>query len=213
MTADPPRRGPALPRADAGKSAWVRKLADLEAVIVAEPGEDVRVLLRELHAVKLRTRHIWPAPAILPQATDILVCGYLDDLPQRFGWLPGSPPVALVLLVPEGAVDIDLVIDATPDSLLSPPYTPNAVRTAMAHAISQFRYGQRLRGKIERLEENIQSIRVVERAKSILMEKRKIGEAEAYGVIRQLAMSKRVPATTIAMTIVDSSELLDLNFT
>src|SRR5436189_255263 len=67
---------------------------------------------------------------------------------------------------------------------------------------------QRLRGRIERLDENLRSMRTVERAKAILMETRRMPENEAYAFIRRQAMDRRVSASSVAGAIVDSFELL-----
>ncbi|WP_448953269.1 ANTAR domain-containing response regulator [Labrys neptuniae] len=194
---------------DATGDGWLRKLADLEVVVVAEPSEDLKFLSRELHALKMRVRQIWPAPNLMPQAADLLICDYSADLAQRFAWLPGTPPAALLILLPRGGeIAIDPLVAAVPDAVLALPATPSAIRANLMLAINQFRFGQRMRAKVERLEDNIRSLRLVERAKAIMMAKKHIGDADAYQAIRQLAMTKRVPVATIAAAIVDSTELL-----
>lgn len=191
------------------RDGWLKKLAELDAVVVAQPSDELKAVLAELQAMRINVRHVWPAPNVMPQATDLLICGYMTDLAQRFAWLPGSPAAALMVLLPRDAeIDIDALVAAVPDSVLPLPAGPAAIRANVTLAFNQFRYGQRIRAKIDRLEENIRSLRVVERAKAILMARRKISDAEAYEAIRQLAMTKRVPAATIAAAIVDTTELL-----
>jgi AmiR/NasT family two-component response regulator len=85
------------------------------------------------------------------------------------------------------------------------------VVSSLILARSQFRYEQRLRSKIERLDENLRSMRTVERAKAILMETRRMPENEAYAFIRRQAMDRRVSASAVAGAIVDSFELLGYN--
>ena len=46
--------------------------------------------------------------------------------------------------------------------------------------------------RIDKLDETLRSFRSVERAKSILMEKRNLDEEEAYHFMRRQAMSQRV---------------------
>ena len=71
-----------------------------------------------------------------------------------------------------------------------------------------FLYGQRLRDRVEKLDETLRSIRSVERAKTILMRTRRLEEEEAYHFMRRQAMSKRVPIAAIATAIIDSDEVL-----
>lgn len=185
------------------------RLAALEIVAVASPSEGLTAVLRELDRLGARVRHVWPAPPVLPLAVDLLVCDYAADLAQRLAWLPGAPGAGLMIVLPSGCEpDIDALMVAAPDSILALPAPVAAIRANVMLALNQFRYGQRIRSKIERLEENIRSLRVIERAKAILMSKRKIGDEEAYQAIRELAMSKRVSVAMIATVIVDSSELL-----
>lgn len=51
-------------------------------------------------------------------------------------------------------------------------------------------------------------MRSVERAKTILMNVRKMAEEEAYGYLRSQAMERRVSVGAIAAAIVDANELI-----
>src|SRR2546426_908609 len=83
----------------------------------------------------------------------------------------------------------------SPNAVLPPPFTTNAVLSSLVLARSQFGYERRLRSKIEKLDENLRSMRTVERAKAILMATRQMPETEAYGFIRRQAMDRRVSAS------------------
>lgn len=194
---------------EAATGGWLTKLSSLDAVVVARPDDDLKNLLKELHALKIHTRHIWPMPGIMPQATDLLICDYTPDLTRCFTWFPGTPPMALMVLVRQNeSVDIDKLASMVPDAVLALPTAPVAARANVMMAVNQFRFGQRLRAKVERLEENIRSFRLIERAKTIIMAQKQIDDASAYQAIRQRAMDKRVSVAVIAAAIIDSSELL-----
>ena len=67
---------------------------------------------------------------------------------------PGDARAALVVILPrEEPVQADALAHATPDAVLPRPFTANAVLSSLVLARSQFRYEQRLRSKIERLDE------------------------------------------------------------
>jgi AmiR/NasT family two-component response regulator len=159
--------------------------------------------------VRIRVRTVWPLPEHLPGDADIVYCEYVPDLARRLPWIPGDAGSALVVILPTNdPINPDALANATPDAVLSRPFSANAIVSSLIVARSQFRYEQRLRSKIERLDENLRSMRTVERAKAILMETRRMPENDAYGFIRRQAMDRRVSASTVAAAIVDSFELL-----
>ena len=78
----------------------------------------------------------------------------------------------------------------------------------VALARSQFDYTKRLRDRIERLDENLRTIRNVERAKAILISARGMNDDDAYKFLRRQAMDRRTTVNAIAAAIIDSFELL-----
>jgi AmiR/NasT family two-component response regulator len=98
--------------------------------------------------------------------------------------------------------------NCAPDAVLHRPLTTHAVLSSLILARAHFTYNQRLRSRIEKLDETLRSIRSVERAKSILMAKRQMREDEAYQFMRRQAMTRRVPISAVAAAIVDSEEVL-----
>jgi AmiR/NasT family two-component response regulator len=185
---------------------------DLAVIVIAPPDDQRTFLVRELQRLHTRASQTWPMPESIPGDADVVYCEYAPDLARRLPWIPGDPRSALVVIVPNGEpIQADALANATPDAVLSRPLSSNAIISSLILARSQFRYEQRLRRKIERLDENLRSMRTVERAKAILMTTRQMPEDEAYGFIRRQAMDRRVPASAVAAAIVDSFELLGYN--
>jgi AmiR/NasT family two-component response regulator len=202
-------RKPELVRSQNGRKSVVQELADLAVVVVAPDDEQTAFLIREMQRLRIRARTVWPMSESLPGDADIVFCEYTPDLARRLPWIPGDARAALVVILPlNDPINPDALANATPDAVLSRPFSSNAVLSSLIVARSQFRYEQRLRSKIERLDENLRSMRTVERAKAILMETRRMPENEAYSFIRRQAMDRRVSASAVAAAIVDSFELL-----
>jgi AmiR/NasT family two-component response regulator len=202
-------RKPELVRSQSGRKSVVQELADLAVVIVAADDEQTAFLIREMQRLRIRARAVWPMPESLPADADIIFCEYTPDLARRLPWIPGDARAALVVILPlNDPINADALANATPDAVLSRPFSFNAILSSLIVARSQFRYEQRLRAKIERLDENLRAMRTVERAKAILMETRHMPENEAYSFIRRQAMDRRVSASAVAAAIVDSFELL-----
>ena len=85
--------------------------------------------------------------------------------------------------------------------MLHRPFTTGTVLTSLAIARAQFLYEQRLRRRIDKLDETLRAFRSVERAKNILMEKRNLDEEEAYHFMRRQAMSHRISVGAVAAAI------------
>lgn len=193
----------------AGRKTMVQELADLSVIVVAPVDDQTSMLLRELQRFRMRARQVWPMPETVPGDADVVYCEYCPDLARRLPWIPGDARSALVVIVPATeSIQPEALSHATPNAVLSRPFTTNAVLSSLVLARSQFGYERRLRSKIEKLDENLRSMRTVERAKAILMATRQMPETEAYGFIRRQAMDRRVSASAVAAAIVDSFELL-----
>ncbi len=184
------------------------ELARLDLVAAVPRDEDGEALLRELQRTRARVRHFWPLPDRLPEDTDVLFCGLERSLPARIPWVPGESTAALVVVMPQGMPDLDLLKACAADAVLHRPFTTAAVQTALFQAHGNFTYGARLRGRIDKLDETLRGIRSVERAKAILMDRDKLREEEAYHFLRRQAMDRHVPISAIASAIIDAHELL-----
>jgi len=69
-----------------------------------------------------------------------------------------------------------------------------AIEIALAHTEQV----EDLKEKIEDLKETIENRKVIEKAKGMLMEKQRIGEADAYRAMQKLAMDKRKSLRQVA---------------
>lgn len=202
-------RRPSGSRETVGRKTLVQELAELTAVILAPVDDQTTLLLRELQRYRMRVQQVWPMPTTVPGDADVVFCEYCPDLARRLPWIPGDARSALVAILPATeSIQAEALCHATPNAVLPRPFTPNGVLSSLVLARSQFAYERRLRSKIEKLDENLRSMRTVERAKAILMATRQMPETEAYGFIRRQAMDRRVSASAVAAAIVDSFELL-----
>jgi AmiR/NasT family two-component response regulator len=103
---------------------------------------------------------------------------------------------------------LQLLNIATPHAILVRPIDALGVPAQILLAQNNARFQARQQSKIGKLEETLRSYRKVEQAKAILMSRRKIGEPEAYGYLREQAMRRRVSIGALATAIVDASEML-----
>ncbi len=185
------------------------KLEGMTAAVVTSRDEAGDFLIRELQRLRLITHNILPSAEPLPANADIVYCDYAPNLSRRVPWLTGGGQAALVVILPqtEGIV-ADALAAMAPHAVLARPFTPNAILASLVVARSLSRYEQRLRNKVERLEENLRSMRTVERAKTLLMSARGLSDEEAYKHIRSQAMARRMAVSELAAAIVSSFEIL-----
>ena len=153
-------RKPSPSRDVGGRKTMVQELADLSAVVVAPVDDQIGMLMRELQRFRMRVRQVWPMPESVPADADVVYCEYSSDLARRLPWIPGDARSALVVILPATeAVQADALCHATPNAVLPRPFTPNAVLSSLVLARSQFGYERRLRSKIEKLDDNLRSMR------------------------------------------------------
>jgi AmiR/NasT family two-component response regulator len=185
-----------------------QEISSLEIVVAVPPDEEGDMLARELSRTRSSVRRVWPFPPRFAEGPDVLFCELAPDLPQCLP-LPGQPFAALVVVTrATQPPQLQLLRNCAPHAVLHRPFTGATVLTSLAVARAQFLYEQRLRARIEKLDETLRSFRNVERAKSILMEKRKLDEEEAYHFMRRQAMSQRVSMGAVAAAIIDLHDIL-----
>lgn len=88
------------------------------------------------------------------------------------------------------------------------PIKPEELPPAIDVALARHRELRQLRDHVEDLHETIESRKLIERAKGILMKRLHIDEREAEERIRQMAKNKNARVKDIAQAIVDSDALL-----
>ncbi len=190
-------------------TAPIRDFVGLDIIVMAPEDDDVAHLVRELQRLRANVRRLWPLPDLLPLQADLIVADYLPGLAERLPWLPGQAPLALALMVPaHRPPPVKGLADCAPHGLLARPLNLNVAIAALVLARHQALYEQRLRARIDKLDENLRSMRSVERAKQILMTNKGMSEEEAYHFLRRQAMERRVSIGTLAMVVVDSQDLL-----
>ena len=76
----------------------------------------------------------------------------------------------------------------------------------MEIAVSRFAEFKQLNIDLENLKDNLETRKLVERAKGILMTVHKMTEQEAYRTMQQFSMSKRISLKELATTIIANAE-------
>ncbi len=178
----------------------------LRVSVCCEPDESCRGWIRELQRARVEVTQIWPPPpGRLSPDMDILICEYFPLMSEFIPWLPGDAKAALVVILPQnGQYNDSLVLSSAPQCVLQKPFGDALICTTVKVAWSQFRYERRLLDRVSRLDENVRSVRDVERAKLIIMNEQNIDEETAYRHLRDLAMQRQLTVSSLATAIIQS---------
>lgn len=119
-----------------------------------------------------------------------------------------TPTAVVVMTAFAEPENIRRAEDAGALAYLVKPINPEELPPAIDIALARFREMQSLRQRAGELQDTIDSRKVLERAKGILMKRLNISDTEAEERLRQRAQEKGVRVQDMAQAIVDSDALL-----
>ena len=170
---------------------------DLKEILEEEGYEVVGETGRGDEAVQL-VRDLKPELAIL----DIRMPG-MDGL-SAAREITGERLAAVLILTAYSQRNlIEEARDAGALAYLVKPFQTNELIPAIEVALGRFREVQALESEVHSLEEQLETRRIVDRAKGILMDRFDKREADAFSFIQKTAMRERVTMRVIAQRIID----------
>ncbi|WP_146537125.1 ANTAR domain-containing response regulator [Rubripirellula reticaptiva] len=120
-----------------------------------------------------------------------------------------KPRAAVVVA---GSADLDDIERAMKDHVMAyliEPVTEEDLQPAIYLAQRQFHYLESLRTKVESLETRLHSRAIIERAKGIVMLRKKLNEMDAHKFLQDTARDQRKKIVEIAETIVNAESFLN----
>ena len=189
----------------------LKKLRNLRVVVFHPKDADGEMLTRQLQRIGCQTLIFWPPLEELPETVDAVFCSIRPELAARgFAWARGETPPAVVAVIDyENPTIVDAVLDIGAQAVLTTPLRSAGVLSSLVLAIALGEELRDARKRVERLEKKLLSANQVNEAKLILMRTRSVGDAEAYRLIREQAMSKRVGTEEIARSIIQADAILN----
>lgn len=176
---------------------------DLKEILEEEGYEVVGETGRGDEAVQL-VRDLKPDLAIL----DIRMPG-LDGLSAAREITSERMAAVLILTAYSQRNLIEEARDAGALAYLVKPFQTNELIPAIEVALGRFREVQALESEVHSLEEQLETRRVVDRAKGILMDRHSLREADAFSFIQKTAMRERVTMRVVAQRIIDGDLVPD----
>lgn len=179
-------------------------------MVVAHPlDRESERLLRGLRRLGARAELEWPPPDRLDGDVAALfsVLGCAAQ-PLLLAATADAQAAIIAIVDPRDSTILHVLDDAAPHAVLMAPFDATGVTASLVVARCNLKLQRRQLSKISRLEDTLRSHRKVEQAKAILMQRRRLGEPEAYGYLRDQAMRRRVSIGAVAALVVESNEVL-----
>ncbi|CAB3761359.1 ANTAR domain-containing response regulator [Paraburkholderia humisilvae] len=193
-----------------GTPSILRDLRSLKVAVIHPQDQDGEELLAQLQRIGCDVEVFWPRLDSLPSGTGLVVMAVRPEtLAITFPWLgANSAPPVIPVVTYENPITIEAVLRLNAFATIPSPVRSFGLLTAIAVALTQCKALRMRERYIERLEQKQANLRLIQQAKRIVMDARKVSEDEAYQLLRSQAMLKREQIETIAGEIVKAHETL-----
>jgi len=147
------------------------------------------------------------AADVLILSCDILTRELLDELVDAVA----TRPRPVVVFSARDAADLTSdAISAGVCAYIVDGISETRVKPIIDMAIAYFRSVQRLRDELDKAKSDLAARKVIERAKGVLMERRRLTEADAYNTLRRSAMAEGKTILEIASAVIAVTRLLNV---
>ena len=188
----------------------LKDLRSMRVCVFHPHDQDGEGLTSQLERIGCQVQAFWPPLPEPPDGTDLVFIAISPNMINHdFTWCDGedAPPVIAVVTY-ENPTIIEAVLRIGAKGVVASPVRSFGLLSALvlARELTSDLKGQRKR--IARLEAKLSGIRVITEAQEILCLQRRITKDDAYRLIREQAMSKRVTTEDIASSIINANEIL-----
>lgn len=175
--------------------------------------QDGQGLIRQLERIGCQVQAFWPPLPTLPESVDVVFMALSPDmLDADFSWfrLEDGPPVIAVIAY-ENPTIIEAVLRVGAVATVTSPVRSLGLLPVLVLARELHGTIRKQKKRILQLEAKLQGVRQIAEAQDILAAQHGITKEEAYHIIREQAMQKRVTAEEIARSIINAKEILGMN--
>lgn len=192
--------------------AALKGLRSLRVAVFHPDDEDGLQLAQQLQRIGCQVHACWPPLPRLPDSIDVV---FLAIQPESFDadyeWVCGEQRPTLIAIVSyENPTILETVLRLRASAVLPSPVRTFGLLSALVMARHVDAEHKALDKRVRKLEIKLQGVRRLAEAKEILMRTRGISESDAYDLIREQAMSKRVSTEEIAGAIINANEILSM---
>ncbi|MBY4674341.1 ANTAR domain-containing protein [Burkholderia multivorans] len=189
---------------------FLKQLRIKRIAVVHPKDDDGDVLMQQLRRIGCQAQVFWPPPRSLPDDIDVVFCAVQPSaVSNPLDWLQSCPSAVIIAVIGyENPTVFDDMLQCGATGVLTSPVRSTGVMAALVMTLALSEEVQSLRKRIVRLEQKLSSVNQINEAKLILMRTRGVSNTEAYRIIREQAMSKRVATEEIARAIIHANDIL-----
>jgi len=165
-------------------------------LVLFPPEADSASLLTQLRRIGCSAEICWPNPLVIDARIDLIFL-YISPEVERvdYGWLHENGPPIISVTNSENPTMIDEALRIGAMAILMAPIQASGLLSTIITTLHQHA-------------KKVVSVKLLEEAKRILIDKQNIFENEAYELIRSQAMAQRVPIEDIAREIIQSEKIM-----
>ena len=189
---------------------FLRQLRSLRVAVLHPKDEDGETLTQQLQRIGCQVQTFWPPTPDLPDNVDLVFCAVDHEvMGMSFNWIrQEQPPAVIAIISYENPTIFDAMIKLGATGVLTAPLRSTGILSTLVLTVGLSEEIRKTQKRVVRLEQKLQGINQINDAKAILMRTRNVGDAEAYRIIREQAMSRRVPTEEIARAIIHANSIL-----
>jgi AmiR/NasT family two-component response regulator len=195
---------------NSGTPRLLRELRSLRVVVFHPEDQDGQELIGQLQRIGCQVKAFWPPLERLPDEADLVFLAVRPEvLSVDLPWLRReNPPPVIAVVTYENPVIVEAVLRLNAYGVIASPVKSFGLLTSMVVAVKQSENTKDRARYVARLEQRLSGQRKIAKAKAILMQSRNISEEDAYNLIRNRAMTKRVTTEEIADAVIKANEIL-----
>lgn len=195
----------------ASASEVLRDIRSLNVILLHPKDQDGDELAAQLQRIGCQFQMFWPELEALPAGTDLVLLAVRPEtLSLTYPWMEraSAPPVIPVVNF-ENPITLAAVLQLDAFTTIASPVRSAGLLTAMAVTMRQSNARRAREHYIDRLEKKHANHRLIQQATQIVMDSRRLGEADAYQLLRSQAMTRRESIESVASDIVKASATLN----
>ena len=198
------------PRASRPTPSPLRDLRSLKVAVFHPDDADGVQLTQQLQRIGCQVQAFWPPMPVLPAGLDVVFLAVRpDSIDFGYEWARGDEcPTVIAVLTYENPTIVEAALHLGATAVLPSPVRSFGLLSTLVVARQADLANKAQAKRVRKLEAKMLGVRRIAEAKEILMRTRQVSESEAYDLIRDQAMTKRVTTEEIAAAIINANEIL-----
>jgi response regulator NasT len=170
---------------------------------LCELGYDVVAELREIHRLPAEVKRLSPDVIIATSEAPS------EEMLVTLGAVAASCPRTVIIIAKDGTRElIRKAVDNGVSAYVVDPAAAERLTPIIEAAVARFEVYEAMRKELHGTRAKLSERKLVEKAKGIVMQQRKLSEDEAYGALRKMAMDQNLALGEVARRVIAVAQLL-----